>query len=631
MKRILLSLIAAITLFAGLNESYAQSGGNRLAFGINYGLVKYWGEFTDNQFYWGGDVYLRYNIIPNLSWHVSAGLAQIRYKTDAEARKKYPTYFGSGSTYPGTTTPITDLNSVRVNTFETFLSVNLFASQRVVPFAFGGVGMMNFEPKAGRTGGDGPLPNNAKGVYKKDQLIIPFGIGAELYLTDDLTINVRGTFRYTGIDYLDDLSPKEDPQADAAKDIFATIGLGFSYYIFGENDNDRDGLSNSRERELGTDPNNPDSDGDGLKDGEEVLQYFTNPLKADTDADNLTDYDEIFTHRTSPVKADTDSDGLSDGEEIARKTDPRTADTDGDSLIDGDEVAKYLTDPLVVDTDGDGLSDGEEVSKLNTNPKAKDSDGDGLNDGDEVNTYLTNPAIADSDGDALVDGLEVNTYRTNPMKPDTDGDGLNDGEEVNKYKTDPTKSDTDNDRLTDGQEITRTRTDPTNPDTDGDKIIDGLDDCPLVAGVASNEKGRNGCPAPPKIGTRMDFPDILFVVNTDQFNFDVPTTAQNLTKMLSYINQCEGLQVLIEGHASEEGSKKRNQELSEMRAARIRSWLIENGVDPKKIQGTVGFGSSKPKIKEPTGKALKTISKEELEKIRTQNRRITVVVTKTCG
>lgn len=36
-------------------------------------------------------------------------------------------------------------------------------------------------------------------------------------------------------------------------------------------DLDGDGLSNQEERDLGTDPNNPDTDGDGLTDGEEVL------------------------------------------------------------------------------------------------------------------------------------------------------------------------------------------------------------------------------------------------------------------------------------------------------------------------------------------------------------------------
>ncbi|SVE10195.1 uncharacterized protein METZ01_LOCUS463049, partial [marine metagenome] len=44
-----------------------------------------------------------------------------------------------------------------------------------------------------------------------------------------------------------------------------------------ENDKDKDGLPASVEAQIGTNPNNPDTDGDGLKDGDEVSSY-SNPL-----------------------------------------------------------------------------------------------------------------------------------------------------------------------------------------------------------------------------------------------------------------------------------------------------------------------------------------------------------------
>ncbi len=43
-------------------------------------------------------------------------------------------------------------------------------------------------------------------------------------------------------------------------------------------------------------------------------------------------------NKTDPLKPDTDNDGLSDGEESEIGTDPTSADTDGDRLPDGDEV-----------------------------------------------------------------------------------------------------------------------------------------------------------------------------------------------------------------------------------------------------------------------------------------------------
>lgn len=58
-------------------------------------------------------------------------------------------------------------------------------------------------------------------------------------------------------------------------------------------DTDSDGLSNEEERILGTDINNPDTDGDGLFDREEVKVYGTDPLNPDTDGDGYLDGIEV--------------------------------------------------------------------------------------------------------------------------------------------------------------------------------------------------------------------------------------------------------------------------------------------------------------------------------------------------
>lgn len=59
-------------------------------------------------------------------------------------------------------------------------------------------------------------------------------------------------------------------------------------------DSDNDGLTDEQERILGTDPKNPDTDSDGLRDGEEYFDYFTDPLKADTDEDGLPDPQDLY-------------------------------------------------------------------------------------------------------------------------------------------------------------------------------------------------------------------------------------------------------------------------------------------------------------------------------------------------
>ena len=90
-------------------------------------------------------------------------------------------------------------------------------------------------------------------------------------------------------------------------------------------DTDGDALPDCQEQELTTGWNDPDSDDDGLTDGEEVATHGTNPLLADTDSDGLTDGEEVGTHGTSPLLADTDGDGYDDPTELDRGTDPLDA------------------------------------------------------------------------------------------------------------------------------------------------------------------------------------------------------------------------------------------------------------------------------------------------------------------
>ena len=112
-----------------------------------------------------------------------------------------------------------------------------------------------------------------------------------------------------------------------------------------QNDLDGDGLG---------DLCDPDADNDGLLNTDETI---TSWLDADSDDDNYTDYEEIwhngqagyqyiFNKDTNPNDADTDNDGLLDGDEVHLfGTDPLRADTNGNGIADGDE-----------DFDGDGLS-----------------------------------------------------------------------------------------------------------------------------------------------------------------------------------------------------------------------------------------------------------------------------------
>jgi hypothetical protein len=65
-------------------------------------------------------------------------------------------------------------------------------------------------------------------------------------------------------------------------------------------DRDHDGLADAYELLAGTDLNNPDTDGDGLADGDEIMIYNTNPLSPDTDLDGVNDAEEIR-QNTNPL------------------------------------------------------------------------------------------------------------------------------------------------------------------------------------------------------------------------------------------------------------------------------------------------------------------------------------------
>jgi hypothetical protein len=66
-------------------------------------------------------------------------------------------------------------------------------------------------------------------------------------------------------------------------------------------DLDADNYPDDLEWELGLDPNNPDTDGDGLADGDELNIYGTDPTVFDTDGDGVGDGAEIFGTFTDPL------------------------------------------------------------------------------------------------------------------------------------------------------------------------------------------------------------------------------------------------------------------------------------------------------------------------------------------
>jgi Bacterial TSP3 repeat/Thrombospondin type 3 repeat len=275
-------------------------------------------------------------------------------------------------------------------------------------------------------------------------------------------------------------------------------------------DTDGDGLSDEDEDSYGTNPNDADSDDDGLNDGPEVNTHNTDPTNPDTDFDNVSDGsanpdgslpivagpdaqpNNACVPNALSVSCDQDNDGLTNREENLKGTDPADADSDNDGLEDGEE---FDSDPLDADSDNDGRLDGHEVNTAPfSDPADPDSDNDRVSDGnadpDGIGPIIAGPDAAplnaclpsgsagtcDTDGDGLNNFREVE-HGLNPADNDTDDDGRTDGVEFNgnpafSLDTDPLDPDSDDDGVNDGAEVTAT-TNPRNGDSDGDLKSDG--------------------------------------------------------------------------------------------------------------------------------------------------------------
>lgn len=614
--------------------TYTWNPRNMLVIGAGGGLSKYFGEFTDQHFAAIGQGHAKYFLLPELAVQLDGGMGNYTYNRrlrdefkDAYIRQFYrdPKLVGLLE-YPEDFSSVADDQRFRNQVMETDklwfvegrLIVNLFPQRKINPYLSVGAGMMRYEnnnasttlsdgnPLLNVTFGEEPFTVDTPGGLVTDDSnlpdgantlpIVPVGMGLDLILTEQVALNADLTYRFLlgdGKDMMDGFGKVVQENFNAAgrvdrtestenADSWGSFTIGVQVYLFGHSDRDGDGMSDSFEESIGTDPLNPDTDGDGLTDDEEYEIYGTDPLKTDTDDDRLTDAEEVAKN-TDPRKPDTDGDGLTEGEEFAHGTDPFDTDSDKDGLTDGEEVHQYNSDPLRMDSDSDGISDLDEVKQYHSDPRLRDTDGDGLEDAEEVR-LKTDPASEDSDGDGLRDGAEIKTYKTDPLRADSDGDGRDDGSEINSGS------------------------DPFGQDSDGDGIADGDDRCPGEPETVNGYRDEDGCPdakplttEPLEVGAKL----VLEGVEFEEASATLTSEAQEiLASALQTLQDHPALRVEIGGHTDSRGSTAANRELSQLRAESVKTFLTGKGIDPSRLE-IKGYGESEPRDNNatPAGRA----------------------------
>ena len=198
-------------------------------------------------------------------------------------------------------------------------------------------------------------------------------------------------------------------------------------------------MSDVDEGIIGTEPRNPDTDGDGFCDGGLGVEgvCFAGPdsdpldpdLPVNTDGDAYPDDDPDGPGGLT-ADDDDDNDGFLDTLEIECASDPLDAD-DGPDDLDGDGICDLMDD----DMDGDGIPNDDELGlPLDTASNNADTDGDGVCDGPNAvsdvcsagpDAFPLDPAGAkDTDNDDNPDELlpGVDSTSEPPLVEDFDDD-----------------------------------------------------------------------------------------------------------------------------------------------------------------------------------------------------------------
>ncbi|MBK9033876.1 MAG: OmpA family protein [Myxococcales bacterium] len=234
------------------------------------------------------------------------------------------------------------------------------------------------------------------------------------------------------------------------------------------------------------------------------------------------------------------------------------------------------------DNDKDGILDVDDKCPLNPEDKDNFEDEDGCPEGNKN----------DRDGDGLLD--DVDQCPDDPEDfdkfqdedgcpdPDNDEDGILDVDDL--CPNDPEDKDgwEDEDGCPD-------------PDNDKDRILDNDDRCPNEPETRNGFEDEDGCPDRGRViltGTKIEILDKVFfeynkaVIKSESFPI--------LDAVAATLEGNPDIQLIeVQGHTDERGNDAYNLDLSTKRAASVKQYLLDKGIDKDRLESQ-GYGETQP-------------------------------------
>lgn len=269
-------------------------------------------------------------------------------------------------------------------------------------------------------------------------------------------------------------------------------------------------------------------------------------------------------------------------------------DSDGDGIPNSSDVCPHEPEDVDGFQNEDGCPD-------------QDNDNDGVLDRFDQCPLVPAPSngcpTLDSDQDGIPDNIDKCPNEPEDYDGFTDTDGCpeqdNDADQIFDRIDKCPNLPEDNDGFEDSDGCPEL-------DNDQDGSVDTDDDCPNSKGLPSNK----GCPLS-EIKGQLILIGVNFKTGSSELT---PSSFNVLDHVILSILENPAVSVEIQGHTDNQGSDKKNQEISQKRAETVRAYMISKGVEAKRLEAK-GYGASQPIADNTTEQGREKNRRVELKRL----------------